>query len=348
MPHVTPEIATERADYYRRIGEQGLTPLWEVLSSLVTREPVSPVLPACWSYSDIRSAVLEAGRLITAEESERRVLILENPGLRGKSCITRTLYAGLQLLLPGEVARAHRHTQSALRFVMEGAGAFTAVNGERTTMHPGDFVITPSWTWHDHGNPSDAPMIWLDGLDIPLISSLDASFSESGNARQQQISRPEGDALARYGQGLLPVDWQPSRASSPIFNYPYARTREALHTMSRSEDADPHHGYKLRYINPASGGYAMPTIAAFIQLLESGFATAPYRSSDATVLVIVEGQGRTQIGDQVYDWSPRDILVVPPWTWVHHNISAQSVIFSFSDRAVQQKLDLWREDRSAH
>jgi hypothetical protein len=78
------------------------------------------------------------GTLITAREAERRVLVLENPGLRGASSITRTLYAGLQLILPGEVAPSHRHTQSALRFVLEGKGAYTAVDGERASMHPGD------------------------------------------------------------------------------------------------------------------------------------------------------------------------------------------------------------------
>src|SRR5688572_13771716 len=151
-PSSDAQSATRHA-YYERIGAQNLAPLWEVLHALVPQEPTSPAQPALWRYAEVRERVLEAGRLITAAEAERRVLILENPGLRGQSCITPSLYAGLQLILPGEVAPAHRHTQSALRFIVEGAGAYTAVNGERTTMHQGDFIITPAWTWHDHGNP---------------------------------------------------------------------------------------------------------------------------------------------------------------------------------------------------
>ncbi|TMK06274.1 MAG: cupin domain-containing protein, partial [Alphaproteobacteria bacterium] len=218
----------ERRAFYERIGRQNLTPLWLSLADLVTPEPRSPCQPASWRFSDIRSAMLEAGTLITAKEAERRVLVLENPGLRGQSKITTDLYAGVQLVLPGEVAPAHRHTQSALRFVLEGAGAYTAVNGERTIMNEGDFIITPPWAWHDHGNQSDKPIFWLDGLDIPVVQFLDASFAEHLDQDEQPIFRPVGDSDARYGANLLPIDHKPGGGSSPVFNYPYARTREAL------------------------------------------------------------------------------------------------------------------------
>src|SRR5499426_1547198 len=168
----------ERLAFYDRISRKHLTPLWTSLANLVTPEPTSACRPASWSFADIRTAMLEAGDLITAKEAERRVLILENPGLRGQSKITTDLYAGVQLVLPGEVAPAHRHAQSALRFVLEGDGAHTAVDGERTVMHEGDFIITPPMAWHDHGNTTDKPMFWLDGLDVPLIQTLDASFVE--------------------------------------------------------------------------------------------------------------------------------------------------------------------------
>jgi gentisate 1,2-dioxygenase len=160
--------AAARRAFYERIGRLGMTPLWEVLGALVPPQPKSPVAPALWRYASLREHVMEAGRLITAVEAERRVLVLENPALRGQSCITHSLYAGLQLILPGEVAPAHRHTQSALRLVLDGEGAYTAVDGERTTMRFGDFIITPSWTFHDHGNDGQEPVVWLDGLDIPL------------------------------------------------------------------------------------------------------------------------------------------------------------------------------------
>ena len=148
------------------------------------------------SYEQVRQL---AGRLITAREAERRVLILENPGLRDASSITHSLYAGLQLILPGEIAPSHRHSQSALRFVVEGEGAYTAVDGERTTMHEGDFIITPSWTWHDHGCPSDKPVVWLDGLDIPTIRFFDAGFAENDTSKSQKVTKTEGEGFARFG-----------------------------------------------------------------------------------------------------------------------------------------------------
>ena len=338
--------SADRQAFYSQIEQHSLAPLWERLHSLVTRTPTTPVLPAHWNYDDVvRPYLMRAGGLITAKEAERRVLILENPGLKGHTCITHSLFAGLQLILPGEVAPAHRHAQSALRFIIEGHGAYTAVEGERTLMEPGDFVITPSWTWHDHGNETDQPMVWLDGLDIPMIRLLDASFMEPANADSQSIARPAGDSLARYGANMVPVDWQPERKSSPVFSYPYSRSREALQTLSRNGEPDACHGYKLRYINPASGSAPMPTIGAFMQLLPGGFRSAPYRSTDGTVYSVVEGEGETTIGDTVFRWKPRDLFVVPSWQRHTHSASKDAVLFSFSDRPVQEMLSLWREER---
>lgn len=345
-PFPTAADTPERLAFYERISRKHLTPLWVSLSSLVTPEPVSPCQPASWTFADIREAMIEAGGLITAKEAERRVLILENPGLRGQSKITTDLYAGVQLVLPGEVAPAHRHAQSALRFVLEGSGAHTAVNGERTTMHYGDFIITPPMAWHDHGNHSGDPVFWLDGLDIPIVQFLDASFADHHGEDEQPLSRPIGDADARFGSNLLPVDYRPATGASPVFNYPYARTREALATLAATGPWDPCHGLKMKYSNPANGGYPMTTIGAFIQLLPAGFTTSPYRSTDATVFVAVEGRGRTRIGsDFVVDWQPRDIFVVPSWKRVVHEAPGDAVLFSFSDRPVQEVLGLFREER---
>src|SRR5216684_6241188 len=342
-----PTLGAARQELYRRMDKDNLAPLWEVLHELIPNEPATACRPALWKYRQARPYLMEAGKLITAKEAIRRVLILENPGMRGESCITQSLYAGLQLILPGEIAPSHRHSQSALRLIVEGSGAYTSVDGERTTMHPGDFIITPSWTWHDHGNDGDGPMVWLDGLDIPIVTMLDASFAEPGNAEQQMVTRPEGDSLARYGSGLLPVDWKPAVKSSPIFNYPYARTREALETLRRAQDLDPCHGIKLRYVNPATGDFAMPTMATFMQLLPKGFSSAPYRSTDGTVYVAVEGEGETRVGDKSFAWKKRDIFVVPSWTAHSHCAKEDAVLFSFSDRPVHDKLGLWREERLA-
>jgi gentisate 1,2-dioxygenase len=340
-----PARTPERQAFYDRIAPMHLAPLWEKLHNLVTAEPMPECVPAIWHYRDVRPHLMQAGGLITAMEATRRVLILENPGLAGQSTITGSLFAGLQLILPGEIAPAHRHTQSALRFVIEGSGAYTAVDGEGTTMQPGDFVITPSWTWHDHGNDGNMPMVWLDGLDVQIVKLLSASFAEASMADTQAVRRPEGDSFARYGNNLLPIDWKPATKTSPVFNYPYARTREALETLGGNGDPDPYHAHKLRYVNPATGEAAMPTIGTFIQLLPEGFMTKPYRSTDGTVFVCVEGQGETKIGETVLCWEPHDIFVVPSWMAYTHHAAREAVLFSFSDRPIQEKLGLWRETR---
>src|SRR3569832_2833483 len=201
----------EREQLYREMSPLHLTPLWEVLHALVPKEPKTPCVAVHWKYDEVRPFLMRAGEAISAEEAVRRVLVLENPALRGQSCITQSLYAGLRLILPGEVAPSHRHTQSALRFIVEGKGAYTAVDGERTIMREGDFVITPTWTWHDHGNDSSKPMVWLDGLDIPLVQMFNAGFAENGAEDEQAVTTPEGTSDAKFASGLLPVDWKPTR-----------------------------------------------------------------------------------------------------------------------------------------
>ena len=347
--HAKTSAPAERRAFYDRIAGLHLAPLWEVLHALVPPAPRSPCAPALWKYAELRPHLMESGALISAEEAVRRVLVLENPALPGQSCVTQSLYAGLQLILPGEIAPSHRHTQSALRFIVEGAGAYTAVDGERTTMHPGDFIITPSWTWHDHGNRADGePVVWLDGLDIPMVRFFDAGFAENYPDPVQPIARMEGDALARYGANMLPMGGaSPYGRTSPIFNYPYARTREALAKLARDAAVDPCHGTKLRYVNPATGGWPMPTMAAFMQLLPPRFAGAPHRATDGAVYCVVEGTGRARIGDRVFTFGPRDVFVVPSWHWLALDADAESVLFSFSDRPVQEALGVLREERAA-
>ena len=256
-------------------------------------QPAPKYQAAHWDYDKVRPFLMESGSLITAKEAVRRVLILENPAMPGSACITPSLYAGLQLILPGEVAPSHRHTQSALRFIVEGEGAYTAVDGERTIMREGDFVITPTWTWHDHGNEFDASRWcgWTGSTSRWWRCSTRAS-PRTARATSRPSPRPRARRTPSMRSGLLPVDWKPARQTSPIFNYPYARTREALAGLAKAGPPDACHGYKLRYVNPASGGAPIATMGTFMQLLPKGFATAPYRSTDGTVFSVVEGAGR--------------------------------------------------------
>lgn len=342
-PHASAPAA--RAEFYRRMDRDHLAPLWEVLHDLVIPQPRSAAVPALWKYREIRPHILESGRIISAKEAIRRVLILENPGMRGQSSITRSLYCGLQLILPGEIAPSHRHTQSALRFIVEGSGAYTAVDGERTTMQPADFLITPPWTWHDHGNPGTEAVVWMDGLDINIVALFEAQFAENYPEEVQPVTRPEGDSQARYANNLVPLGPPPCARTSPILRYPYARSREVLHALSRDGAPDPCHGWKMQFVNPLTGGYAMTTIASFIQLLPRGFLSEPYRSTDGTVYSVVEGTGTVQIGEQRFAFEPKDTFVAPSWHPVRFQTDAECVLFSYSDRAAQAALGLWRERR---
>ena len=351
--------SSERQQLYERMLPAGLTPLWEVLHALVPQQPAVRTLPAHWRWQDVKPFLDEAGRLITAEEAIRRVLILENPGWRGESRTTGSLYAGLQLILPGEVAPSHRHTQSALRFVVHGDGAYTAVNGERTIMHPGDFIITPHWTWHDHGNDGSEPVVWLDGLDIPVVAFFEAGFAENDSARSQRVTSPEGTSLARFGANMLPLQPEtPFGATSPIFSYPYGRSREALAHLARHTALDPHYGAALRYVNPVTGGPVIPTIATRLQLLPRGFATRGVRTTAGTIYSVVEGNatvtispamtktepGATSPNTAHFEVAPKDHFVVPPWSSLRIAASEECVLFSFSDAPLQQAADILRTE----
>jgi gentisate 1,2-dioxygenase len=337
-----------RQAYYDRIGKDNMVPLWEVLKYLVTKEPVTKAVPAIWKYDNAKKLVMEAGEVITAEEAERRVLVLENPSLRGQSRITNSLFAGIQMILPGEVAPAHRHVASAIRFVLDGEGAYTAVEGEKSVMSPGDFLITANWAPHDHGNTTDKPMLWLDVLDMPTINHFETSFAEHFDQAMQNTSRQDGDSLEFYGSGVLPDGAQLDMRRTPVINYTYARMRPILDRLKKAGDIDSRHGARVRYANPLTGGPVLPTMGANLALLPKGFKGESYRSTDGAIFVCVEGRGSTKLDDQVLEWGPRDVFVIPPWKRYSHEAADESVLFSISDRPAQEALGIWREDKGAH
>jgi gentisate 1,2-dioxygenase len=353
-PHPLPancnRTAASREALYARMQPLGLTPLWEVLHALVPPQPAVRTQCAHWRWSDVKPFLDAAGQLISAEEAVRRVLILENPGWPGASRITSTLYAGLQLILPGEVAPSHRHSQSALRFVVSGQGAYTAVDGERATMAPGDFIITPSWAWHDHGNGGDEAVVWLDGLDIPAVAFFEAGFAQNDTRRSQAVQRAEGSSLARYGSGLLPLDdAAPYGATSPAFSVPYARSRAALQQLAQAAETDPWFGSALRYTNPLTGGAPMPTIGAWLQWLEPGFTTQPWRSTAGTVYSVVEGTALATLQRdeqlQRFELAPKDHFVLPPWHTLRLQAETRCVLFAYNDAPLQRAAGLLREER---
>ena len=330
-----------RAQFSSELEELHMKPLWERTMRL---KPGTAAVPALWRWKDVQPHLMRAAELITTQEAERRVLMLENPALKGTTFATTTLYAGLQVILPGEIARTHRHAPNALRLIVEGSGAYTAVEGERATMRPGDFVTTPGWTWHDHGNFGSEPVVWLDGLDTAFANLFGAHFREDYPEEQQPVARAEGDAGARYGANLLPVEYRARGHASPLLSYPYERTREALEQLSKGGDPDPAHGYKVRYANPATGGHAFPTMAVFMQWLPKGYRTRRTRSTDGAVYCVVEGSGGAVVGGEHWDYEPHDVFVVPSWELHELHAATDCVLFSYTDRAAQEALGFWREE----
>jgi gentisate 1,2-dioxygenase len=330
------------AAFSSEINGMGLSPLWEREAGAMA--PGTRCVPHIWHYADVRPALMQSIDLISKKQAERRVLVLENPSLRGSTFIANSLYAGLQAIAPGEIAPSHRHTPNALRFLVEGEGGYTAVGGEQATMRPGDFVVTPNWSWHDHGNRGDGPVVWLDGLDTAIPKFFGATFREDYGEEAHQIVRSEGQSLATFGANMQPLTARTDTLHSPILLYPYVRSREALEQLKQAGAVHSAHGAKLRYSNPATGGHPFPTMAAFMQLLPNGFLGRRYRTTENAVFVVVEGRGVAEVEGRQLAFGPHDVFVVPAWSYVRFQVEDQTVIFSYSDRSAQEKLGFWKEE----
>lgn len=342
------QLAEQRQAFYDEIHGESMEALWRVLATAAQHEPRVQSVSHIWRWRDVRATIMRASELVTAQEAERRVLMLINPAYDAKAARTvGMIFGGVQLIMPGEIADSHRHTPNAQRFIIEGSGGYTAVEGERTYMSKGDFVMTPTWCWHDHGNESSAPMIWLDGLDLPFVNALDANFFEDyeeGDGRMQPIYRPAEDASHRWGANLRPT-WQKPRnpAVSPILNYRWTDCRAALHEL-RADPGSPHDGVILQYVNPLTGGSTLPTITAYLQLLRKDEHTQAHRHTSSTVYHVAEGGGRSIIGGNEFAWEEGDTFVVPSWVMhEHESVGGEAVLFSYSDRPIIDAFGLYRE-----
>jgi gentisate 1,2-dioxygenase len=331
--------------FRNELAADHLRPLWDIMHKLVAKEPNGGGDPIHWAWSVLRDRVLRAGELVTAEEAERRVLVLENPAFPGEGRATSSLYSGVQLIMPGETAPSHRHTAAALRLILEGQGAFTTVSGERILMSPGDFIVTPSGSFHDHGNETDKPVMWLDGLDVFVVNLLNAPFGENYREPRQPLLRPTGDSLARYGSGLAPHGYRHVEGQTGVFSWPYSRIRPALEAMHVAGPIDKALGVRMNYVDPSTGVSPLKTMTASMSLFPAGFRGEAYRSVSGSVWSVVEGRGRVRVGSECWEVERGDIIVVPGWSW--HSVEADDelIVFSFSDEVLQRHLGFWREER---
>jgi gentisate 1,2-dioxygenase len=338
----------ELSAYYDELRAQHVAPAW--ISGGITFEPKSKAVPHVWHWRDLRPQAMRAAELVGTEQAERRVLRLTNPELPGVSA-SNTLVANIQIVMPGEIARAHRHSPSALRLIIEGQGGYTVVNGDRIPMQPGDLVLTPGWTWHDHANDTNAPMIWLDGLDTPLVRMLEAGFWEEYGADTQAHGTGADPSITRYGVGGLRPAWEPPHTArySPLWHYPFETARAALEQLAAEQAGSPFDGVIFEYTNPVTGGPAMPTIACYVQRLRPGEHTRAHRHVCCTNYHVIEGAGHSMVGGQRLDWEDKDVFTVPTWTFHEHVNTGDrpAFLFSFTDAPVMKALDLYREQEKA-
>lgn len=344
----TPELVA----YYQQLDALKAGALWTVANKIEPWQPKSDSEPALWRYRDLRDHVLRSVSLVTPEKAGRRVIYLNNPGRRDVSAAVGWLYSGLQVMHPGEAASAHSHSSSALRFIMEGHGAYTIVDGHKMMLEANDFVLTPNGTWHEHGVEADGlPCIWQDGLDIPLVNALEAGFYTVHPDLHQAIGYPVDDSTSVWGAaGLRPQGADRSKPYSPLFKYRWAPTYEALCRCASAKDDNPFDGALMHYTNPVSGGHVMATIGASIQLLRPGFIGKAHRHTGSFLYQVAKGRGYSVINGSRFDWQERDIFCVPSWAWHEHvntSDSDDACLFCFSDLPVMEKLGLFREESLA-
>ncbi|WP_042884259.1 cupin domain-containing protein [Cupriavidus necator] len=344
----TPELVA----YYKELDALKTGALWTVANKIEPWQPKSESVPVLWRYRDLRDHVLRSVDLVTPEKAGRRVIYLNNPGRQDVSAAVGWLYSGLQVMHPGEAASAHAHSSSALRFIMEGSGAYTIVDGHKMTLNANDFVLTPNGTWHEHGVAAEGTTcIWQDGLDIPLVNAMEAGFYAVHPDLQQAVTHPVDDMPAIWGgKGLRPHEGNWSKPYSPLYKYEWAPTYEALVRHSKVTDGSPFDGVLMHYVNPVTGGPVMPTIGASMQLLRPGEATRAHRHTGSFIYQVAKGSGYSVINGQRFDWTERDIFCVPSWAFHEHaNASASddSVLFCFNDLPVMHSLGLYREQALA-
>jgi gentisate 1,2-dioxygenase len=341
----TPELVA----YYEQLEQMAAGALWTVANKIEPWQPKSASLPILWRYRDLRPHVLRSAELVTPEKAGRRVIYLNNPGRQDVAAAVGWLYSGLQVMKPGELASAHAHSASALRFIMEGQGAYTIVDGHKMTLRANDFVLTPNGTWHEHGVSSDGtPCIWQDGLDIPLVNAFEAGFYVVHPELNQAVTFPVDDSTATWGATALhPQNHKWTKPYSPLFKYEWEATYESLQRYARVTDGSPFDGVLMNYTNPLTGGPVMQTMGASMQLLRPGERTKAHRHTGSFLYQAAKGSGYTIVNGKRLDWTERDIFCVPSWAFHEHaNASAtdDACLFCFNDLPVINALGLYREE----
>jgi gentisate 1,2-dioxygenase len=302
-----------------------------------------------WRWQEMYAIARRAGDLVPVEQGgDRRAIALSNPGQDGMPYATSTLWAALQWLNGREVAPAHRHTSQAIRFIIDGAGSYSTVEGDRVFLERGDLVLTPPWMWHDHGSESDERAVWVDALDIPLNNYLDASFFEPASDDIQAVDKALNGSVLKYGVGQMRPAWEPPSESYPaLMVYKWAETERALRGLAEVE-CDPFDDVALEYTNPHTGRPVMKTFSCGIQMLRPGVHTAAHRHTGSWIYHVFEGHGTTIIDGVRFEWGPGDMFVLPSWA-AHEHVNAsdakRAILFSITDTPLVRAVDKYRVQR---
>ena len=326
-------------DFYDAIEAASVSPLWRQFNGEQPTEP-SPQRPFIWRWSTLAPLTERAANEVPMEDVDRRVLTLKNPhrGLAGPGT-TKNLVGALQTLLPGETAEAHRHSGNALRFVLEGNGAETIVDGKTCLMEERDLILTPHLSWHAHRHSASGRIVWFDALDVPLFRHMNASFYEESPPPNLPQQTPDEAFL---NGGLMPEDGNARPPYSPMFRYPWKSVLLALSDMPAADDGSR----KLRYTNPATGGPAMTLIDCYMLALSKNRETIPYRTTSDAICVVADGEGESHISDHHFTWQRNDIFTLPNWSWISHKaLSGNAKLFTVTDRDTIDRLGMLREER---
>jgi gentisate 1,2-dioxygenase len=337
-------VADLPADYYNGLVSRNLLPLWPSLRSVLPYgKPSRNTRPTLWRYADIRPNLLRAGELAPIEKAERRVLVLCNPGLGLENMqATPSIYIGLQLILPGETAPNHRHSPMAVRFVIEGKGGYTIVDGERLPMEKGDLILTPPGMWHEHGHDGTDPVIWLDALDLPLVYGLEASYAIEGE--RQTISDPHNGSTIRFRQGgIVPyASLAPRRAAYPLLRFPWRDVRQTLTELAAVTAAGkPVH---VAYVNPETGQECMASLGFSALMLRPGEDLRLPRRSASAVLHVVEGTGTASVDDVTMPFAEADTLAAPTHAAIrlaNRSDASPAFVFIVDDAPLHRKLGFY-------
>lgn len=329
-------------DYRDDMAAAGVAPLWPMMRNVLPHGAPKPVTKAgYWNFGALRPLLLRAGELTPVEKAERRVLVLSDPG-RGTGAMqaTSSIYLGMQLLLPGETAPAHRHTPSAVRIIVEGKGGFTVVDGEKLPMEEGDLVLTPGGEWHDHGHEGSEPVIWLDALDLPLFVYLEGSYAEEAPL-QAQRNRPDASQLEYLSAGLAPTRKLDTAARRyPMMRYPWGRTKEALDKSAAYVDGPV---VEFDYINPETGTDVLPTMGFTAKRIAKGGVHRPVLRSSSAAYHVISGKGRVVINGQAIEFGAKDTFSAPVFADMEFTADEDTYLVRIHDRPLQEKLGYYEE-----